>query len=551
VSLPAQAAGGHLIARWIKEKGITHFFTLPGESFLPVLDGLRDLTSVRTVTVRHEAAASYAAESFAKLTQRPAVCMVTRGPGASNLLIGVHTAFYDGTPLIALVGMVPRSAQRSHAFQDFDLPMMFGSIAKRASMIDDAGSILRELDRAYEEALDGRPGPVVLGIPTDVLYGPAPAFTPTASTPRVARSEADSAATTILDLLMKAERPALLVATEAIRGGTAASLAEFSTRAGLPVYAAWRRYSSFDNGHPHFVGSLGLGASQVVSSSLADADLVVTFGFGLEQITIQSGGLDRAGATLVQVAVQEDADVRRRATRARVFQLRAAPADVASRLAQWCVSHADDAATLYERLVERTRTLSSAAKPEVPPARPGGAHLDLLMHRLNAILPHDAIVTSDAGNFAHWLLRYINFDRDRTYLGPLNGSMGYALPAAIGAELAMPGRPCWSIAGDGGMLMLAGEMETAVRLGLQTTALVINNMSYGTIRAKQETEYPGRVAGTDLGEVDFASMGRAFGWQTWKITTDAQIEAALGEASRATGCRLIEAVVEQPPFGLS
>jgi acetolactate synthase-1/2/3 large subunit len=551
VSLPAEAVGGHLIAKWIEHRGITHFFTLPGESFLPVLDGLRDLTSVRTVTVRHEAAAAYAAESFAKVTQRPAVCMVTRGPGASNLTIGIHTAFYDGSPLIALVGMVPRSAQRTHAFQDFDLPMMFGSIAKRASMIDDADSLTRELDRAYEVALDGRPGPVVLGIPTDVIYGPAPALTRTASTPRRATPDADAAATTILDLLGKAERPALLVATEAVRGQAARSLAEFATRTGLPVYAAWRRYSSFDNGHPNFVGSLGLGASRVVSRSLAEADLVLTFGPGLESITIQSGGLDRTGLTLLQVAPNDDADVPRRVTRAKVVQLRAAPAEVASRLAQWFVTHPDDAAALREPHIERTRDLATTAKPEAPAPRSGGAHLDVLMDRLNALLPRNAIVTSDAGNFAHWLLRYITFDHDRTYLGPLNGSMGYALPAAIGAELATPGRPCWSVAGDGGMLMLVGEMETAVRLGLQTTALVVNNSSYGTIRAGQEAEYPGRVAATDLGEVDFASLGQAFGWQTWKITSDAQIEAALGEASRATGCRLIEVVVEQPPFGLS
>jgi acetolactate synthase-1/2/3 large subunit len=547
------ATGGEVIADWIARKGITHFFNVPGESFLPVLDGLRDKTSVRTITNRHEAAAAFAAEAYAKVTQRPAVCMATRGPGASNLTIGVHTAFYDGTPLLAFVGMVPRAAQFSRAFQDFDLPMMFGSISKRALMVNDPAALVRTLDQAFGIALDGRPGPVVVGLPTDVIYGStkAPEAVETPVVPRATPSSAGAAAT-VLELLNRAKHPAVLVATEATRGDTANWLAEFSRRTGIPVYAAWRRYSSFDNGHPHFVGSLGLGGSSVVSASLSQADLVLSFGFGLEQITIQAGGLDRAGLLVVQIAPQSDLDGARHASRADVVQIELAPAEVARCLVEWCEADPEAAAAMYRRLAGATRAVAERASArEKPSSHPGTVHLDVMMDRLNTILPANAIVTSDAGNFAHWLLRYVKFDRDRIYIGPVNGSMGYGLPAAIGAELAMPDRPCWSVAGDGGMLMLAGEMETAKREGLNTVVVVINNRSYGTIRAKQETEFPGRVAGTDLGEVDFATLGQAFGWQTWRVRSDAEIEIALAAVIRARGCRLIEVAVEQPPFSLA
>jgi acetolactate synthase I/II/III large subunit len=549
-----QAVGGKIIADWIEHRGITHFFNVPGESFLPVLDALRDKRSIRTVTNRHEAGAAYAAEAYGKITQRPAVCMATRGPGASNLTIGVQTAFYDGTPMIALVGMVPTTAQGKRAFQDFDLPMMFGSIAKKAFMVSGVSALQRDLDRAYEIALEGRPGPVVVGLPTDIIYGTSRASEfaegPTALAP--SGSTEIVAAERVVEMLTRAKRPVLLVATEAARGSTAAALGEFSLRTGLPVYAAWRRYSSFDNGHPHFVGSLGLGGSQLVSGSLAEADLVVTFGFGLEQITIQAGGFDRAGLRVVQMAPRVDADGAKHASLADVVQLEGSPEDVARCLVDWCEAEPQAAADMYERLGDATKDLATRANArETPGLRPGKAHLDVLMHQLNRVLQPNAIVTSDAGNFAHWLLRYVKYDRSRSYVGPVNGSMGYGLPAAIGAELAAPDRPCWCVAGDGGMLMLAGEMETAARLGLNTAAIVVNNKSYGTIRAKQETEFPGRVAGTDVGEVDFAKLGQSFGWQTWKVTRDTEIGPALSAVAGATGCRLIEVLVDQPPFGLT
>jgi acetolactate synthase-1/2/3 large subunit len=537
----------------MERRGITHFFNVPGESFLPVLDALRDSGVVRTITSRHEAGAAFAAEAYGKLMQRPAVCMATRGPGASNLTIGVHTAFYDGTPLLALVGMVPVGMQSSRAFQDFDLPMLYGSISKRAMMVNERSALVRTLDHAYDLTLEGRPGPVVVGLPVNVIYGLGdPSEFAGGPSSACGDTSAGAVPRTIVDLLQDAERPALLVATDAVRGSTATSLATFSLRTGVPVYAAWRRYSAFDNSHPHFIGSLGLGGSDIVAGSLAEADLVIAFGFALEQITIQSGRLDRADAVIVQIAPRNDPEGARHASLARVLQLEQQPGAVAQALVEWCNAYPVDLQTLHSRLADRTRKLAARARAlEVPVSRPGRAHLDLVMHRLNNSIPSNATVTSDAGNFAHWLLRYLRFDKKRSYLGPLNGSMGYGLPAAIGAQLATPDRPSWCFAGDGGMLMLAAEMETAARLQLQVTAVVVNNMSYGTIRAKQESEFPDRVAGTSLGEVDFGMLSRAMGWQSWRIASDADIEPVLAEVAMADGCRLIEVLVEQSPFGLT
>jgi acetolactate synthase-1/2/3 large subunit len=549
---PTSVTGGRVIADWMERRGITHFFNVPGESFLPVLDALRDSKSVRTITNRHEAGAAFAAEAYGKLTRRPAVCMATRGPGASNLTIGVQTALYDATPLLALVGMVPTNTQASRAFQDFELPMMFGSIAKRAFMVNERHSLGAALEQAYELSVEGRPGPVVLGLPLDVIYSTTSGSDlPTRQMSMVRDTSAVAGSRTIIDLLRTAARPALLIATEAERGDAAALLSSFSLRTGVPVYAAWRRYSAFDNGHPHFIGSLGLGGSLVVSSSLAEADVVIAFGFGLEQITIQTGRLDRPDVRIVQVAPRHDVDGPRHAAHASVVQVEHEPRVVAQTLIDWCDAHPDEVKALHARVAAKTIDLAVRARTLPAPAGGSGrTHLDVLMHRLNSSIESNAIVSSDAGNFAQWLLRYISFDRARSYIGPINGSMGYGLPGSIGAKLAMPNRPSWCIAGDGGMLMLAGEMETATRLQLNITAVVVNNMSYGTIRARQENEFPDRVAGTSLGEVDFSMLGRAMGWASWRISSDNDIDAVLAEAATAPGCRLIEVLVEQLPFSL-
>jgi acetolactate synthase I/II/III large subunit len=541
---------GQLVAQWMAQRDLTHFFHVPGESFLPILDALRD-GPTKTVTNRHESGAVFAAEAFAKVVGRPAVCMATRGPGAANLTIGVQTASYDGSPLLALVGMVPTAGHGGRAFQDFDLAAVFGSVAKRAFMVNRPDALSPTLNHAYEIAIGGRPGPVVVGIPTDVIYSDVPAVAEESSCPSSLGAFDDDHANRVMKAISSAQSPALLVATEAVRGRCANALAEFAAKIALPVFAAWRRYSAFDNTHPCFVGSIGLGGWPDVAGALSQADLIVAFGFALEQITVQTGSMNRRGVTIIQIAPQIDPDGVRLATPAQVLQICADPTQAAERLVAWCDEHREMARTIHAKEHLGTRSKPVIVKELEPVKRTEAVDLEFLMSSLNSALPADAIITSDAGNFAHWLLRFVKFDRSRTYVGALNGAMGYGLPAAIGAELAAPGRPCWSICGDGGLLMVAGEMETAKRLGLNTTVIVINNKSFGSIRAKQERDYPGRVAGTDLGDVDFTGLASAMGWKSWKVRRHSEVNDALAQAGNAAGCRLIEVIPNKLPFGLS
>jgi acetolactate synthase-1/2/3 large subunit len=542
--------GGQIIIDWMRERGLTHFFHVPGESFLPVLDALRDEPGITIVTARHESGASFSAEGFAKVAGRPAVCMATRGPGASNLSIGVQTAFYDSTPMIALLGLIPTPMNGSRAFQEFDPTSMYASISKQVLVVNRVESLAEVLDQALVSATSGRPGPVVIGLPADILGGQAPA-------PQWPRQEAILPPPTwdpsgVIEVIKAAKRPAILSATEAVRGEAADRIGAFAEATGLPVFGAWRRFSAFSAEHPNFVGALGLGAQAYVADALSESDLVLSFGFGLEQVTFQSGKLTSGkGLSVIQFAPAVDAPAGRHAGSAKITQVALAPEVAAKALADWAVRNQSDAADLAGRHGARTRELHGrVASAPVPAAKDGELDLDRAFQVLNGSLGPDDVVTSDAGNFAQWLLRYVRLTQRKVFVAPVNGAMGYGLPSAVGAALAHGKGTVWCIAGDGGFLMTAGEMETASRLGLDIVAIVTNNSRYGTIRARQEGEFPGRQSGTDLGAVDFAAAARALGWQGWRATTDAEVDQAIASARAASGCRLVELVAPSSALSL-
>src|ERR1700677_882774 len=533
--------GGALVVEWMRSRGLDTFFHVPGESFLPVLDALLDVPSIRVITARHEAGAAFAAEAFGKLTGRPAVCMATRGPGAANLSIGIQTAHYDGTPMIALLGLVPRRLQGSGAFQEVDPVSMFAPIAKTVLVVNALDALIPVLDQARSTALAGRPGPAVVGFPADVLFETAAAGVPALyAGPGVpARFDPE----VILTRLRAARRPVILAATEAVRGATAEALKDLAEATGVPVYCSWRRFSCFDNDHELFAGSVGLGAAAAVTEALAEADLVLCFGFALEQVTCESARLGSAGTHVIQFAPATDPRVPRYLPGTEVEQVISDPRHAAETLA---------AAVRETRSSRRIRATIRNERPAQAPCGAAGeqaVRMEHVMSCLDAMLPADAIVTSDAGNFAQWMLRHIGFGGQRTFIGPLNGAMGYGLPAAVGAGVAASGRPCWVLAGDGGFAMLEAEMETAARLGLSVVACVFDNGLYGTIRARQEQAFPGRAFGTDTGRVDFAAAARAHGWLGWTAEKDASVETVLAEVSAATGCRLAHFIVE--PFPLA
>lgn len=446
--------------------------------------------------------------------------MATRGPGAGNLSIGIHTAFYDRTPLIALVGLVPVGMEATGAFQDFEVESMFGSLAKRAIRIRSREGLERVIAEALHDAVTGRPGPVVIGLPTDVIAAMAPAET--ASVPDAPAHPTD--VREIADLLHGASNPAFVMATQAMRGGCAEAVGEMAVQLNAPVVCAWRRFSAFDNSHPLFAGSLGLGMPARVPQILDGCDLAVVFG-PLEQITVDSGRLDRDDLTVVVVQPGSDPHLGRRLRRSRVVQVDASPDLVAGSLEKALERRPSPAHGGRAFGFRRTEPLNLA---------------DAVIKRLDEIVASDAILTSDAGDFAHSILRAFPFDRDRAFVGPIVGAMGYGLPSAIGARLAAPERPVYYIAGDGGLLMTAGEMETAVRNRVDVTAIVFNNRAYGTIRRGQATEKPGSEFATDLGEVRFADAARAMGWTAWSARDVSEFDSALRCSEGTLGCRLIE-----------
>jgi acetolactate synthase-1/2/3 large subunit len=515
--------GGAAVIEVLRAFGVTEFFNVPGESFLPILDALRTEPSIHLVTNRHESGAAFAADGFAKMSGRTAVCMATRGPGASNLSIGVQTSLYDSTPMVALIGLIPTALQGSQAFQEFDPISMYASLAKRTLVVGARESLETTIAQALVEAGAGRPGPVVVGIPTDLLSAKAPlasfGFPET-------RGSAKPDIQLLVDHIRAASHPAFVMSTAAVRGSCAADIENVSSRLAAPVFCGWRRFSAFDNSHPSFAGSLGLGASPGAIATLGQADLVVALG-RLDPVTIDSGRLNRPGLVVVTVAEVVDPHLARRLPLARVVQVASPPEVVAQLLA---------------REVEQIPAAKHRRGSAADGAGSTGLNLtaDSPMSRLNQSAPGDAVIVSDAGEFAQALLCDFQFDRMRSFIGPVNGAMGYGLPGAIGAQLAYPDRPVFCVAGDGGLLMTVGEMETATRLGIDLTVVVFNNSAYGTIRSRQEEAFPGHEFGTLLGDVCFTEIAQAMGWHAWPAQSTSQFESALANAANSSGCRLIE-----------
>jgi acetolactate synthase-1/2/3 large subunit len=530
---------GSVVVRWLYERGIDTVFEVPGESFLPVLDALYDEPRIRVVVMRHESGAAFAAEAYAKLSGRPALCMATRGPGSANLSIGIQTAFYDGSPLLALIGMNPRSTQGSRDFQEIDPKDLFGSFSKRVIVVNSGAALVPILDQALEICTSGRPGPVIVGIPSDLLMEqPSDGFEPRQRSLSLGDAAFDSGP--LVKLLRSAINPVILLAGPASRGALADVVAELAWVAGLPVFCSWRRFSGFDNGNAHFAGSIGLGQAPEVIALLTRSDFILSFGFALDSVTCAAGNLDKPGRRIVQIAPSIDEDAVRHVPSADFVQVIGEPLGAARSILEGMAGAPARAAQPMPGLFP---------DPSAPGGDVGdGLRIDSVMHVLEELLPSNAVITCDAGNFAQWLIRQISFRETRSFLGPLNGAMGYGLPAAVGVRMSSEDRPCVVFAGDGGFLMSASELETLARLGGDTTAFVFDNSLYGTIRAKQQELFPNRSIGTALGSVDFGLLGRASGWSSWTVRSNAEIRPAVANALATSGCRLVHFVVDTEPL---
>jgi len=496
--------GGEVLVDQLVAHGVGHVFCVPGESYLAALDAFHDRHIAITVC-RHESGAAIMAEAVGKLTGRPGICFVTRGPGATNASPGIHIARQDSTPMIVFVGQVAREMREREAFQELDYRAVFGTMAKWAAEIDDAARIPELVSRAFHTAANGRPGPVVIALPEDMLtdrvtVGDAPAFAPIETWPGLADMSR------LQKLLWVAERPVVLLGGSRWSEAASAAVMRFAERFALPVATTFRRAHLFDALHPCYAGDLGIGPNPKLLARIKAADLVILIGGRLGEMPSQSYTLiDIPGPRQTFVHVHPGAEELGKVYRPHLA-INAAPTAFAAAL---------EGLQPPAELRWRDGTLAAHADylswTEQPTKVPGAVNLGEVVTFLRHQLAADAIICNGAGNYAGWVHRFLRLRRFGTQLAPTSGSMGYGIPAAVAAKRLYPEREVVCFAGDGCFLMTGQEFATAVQHDLPIIVIVVDNGMYGTIRMHQEREYPERVVATALKNPDFAAYARAFG----------------------------------------
>ena len=481
-------------------------FGVPGESFLGLLDALHETPEIRLVSTRHEGGAAFMAEAVGKLTGMPAICMGTRGVGSANLAIGIHTAYQDSTPLIALVGQVETPFRHREALQEVELAPFLGEITKWSVEAPTGERLPSIVSEAFRRSVTGRPGPVAVALRGDILdEAAADELPPATAMPTAALLAAD--AESIVAALDAARRPLIIAGGGVLRARATGRLVELADRLGVPVMTSFRRPDLFPNDHPLYLGPLTFGAPSCVGERARGADVVLALGTRLSETTTLGYTVPAAGATLIQADVAPE--VIGQSFPARYAVAAGAGETIAALLA------AAGPGPRPERAAENARDRAAYEAASTPPAAPTVADLvdpALVVAELQRQLPAEAILTSDAGNFWSWFARFYRFRRPGTFLGPTAGAMGYAVPAAVAAALVRGDDvPVVALAGDGGFMMTGSELAVAAQYGLKVKCVVFDNSQYGTIRLHQERTYPGRVAGTELWSPDFVRYAEAFG----------------------------------------
>ncbi|WP_397448471.1 thiamine pyrophosphate-binding protein [Pseudomonas sp. NA-150] len=528
--------GGQILVQALLQNAVDTVFCVPGESYLPVLDALHDAQPIRTIVTRHEGAASNMADAYGKLTGRPGICFVTRGPGATHASNGVHTAKQDSTPMILFIGQVEGGFMGREAFQEVDYRQMFGGLAKWVTEIDSLERIPEIVAKAFSIAMSGRPGPVVIGLPEEVLFGSG--LCADALPVRIAHAMPDPTALDELHAMLSTARQPLVVL-----GGTAwdeascQAIKRFVTANNLPVAASFRRQDLFDNRDPHYVGMLGLGVSPKLAERLKTTDLLLVIGSRLSETV--SGGYSLIKSPLpTQPLVHVHPDPQELG---RVYQARL---PILSSLRGF--AHALERMPALKAQPWRDWTEAARADyvqhstPPQPHPQLVGVDLAQVVAHLNDVLPDDAVISNGAGNYTVWVHRFYRYRHPGTELAPTNGAMGYGFPAAIAAKLQRPERSVVCFAGDGCFMMYPQELATAVQFGAPLVVIVVNNGMLGTIRMHQEREYPGRVSATELVNPDFVSFARSFGAHGELVERTEDFPAALQRAQQAGVPALIE-----------
>ncbi len=526
--------GGQILVETLFANGVDRISSVAGESYLPVLDALLDRPEIKVHTCRQEGGAGFMAEAWGKLTGRPGICFVTRGPGVCNASIAIHTARQDSTPMIVFMGQVRRWERGRDAFQEVDVRAVFGTLAKWATEIDDPTRIPEIVNHAFKIATSGRPGPVVIGLPEDMLsemaettlLPPTPIFKPAPQTGDIDK---------IAEILMMAERPMVLVGGSGWSEQGIAEIASFAAGTHLPVVAAFRNHDLIDHRHGCYVGELGTGPNPALVERVKAADLLLVIGNNLDEITTQN-------YTLIEnqklIHIHADAEILGKVY-APVLAMQADVNQVATLLAakafqidgrKWA-SWRDAGRKDY---VEWT-TIDLSTRPQF-----NGADMTVIFEKLRQLLPQDAIITTDAGNFSGWAQRYLQYGRPGRLLAPISGAMGYSVPSAIGASIANPDKVVLGLCGDGGFMMNGQELATAMHHNATPIIMVCNNQMYGTIRMHQEKKYPGRISATALTNPDFVALAKSYGAFAIRVEHADQFESAWNAARESGTAALIE-----------
>jgi acetolactate synthase-1/2/3 large subunit len=543
-SMSHPRTGARILVDTLVAQGADLVFGVPGESYLAVLDALRD-APIRFITNRQEGGAAFMADAYGKLTGRPGICFVTRGPGATNASIGIHTAHQDSTPMILFIGQVGNDYVEREAFQEIDYRRMFGTMTKWVAQIDRADRIPEYVARAFQVATSGRPGPVVLALPEDMLTSVATVsdtrpYRPVQAAPAVAQIAQ------LRELLATAKRPLVLLGGAGWNAAACDDIRRFAEANALPVMCAFRFQDLFDNRHPHYAGDVGIGINPKLAARIRASDLILAIGPRLGEMTT-------GGYTLLDAPCPRQRLVHIHAAAEELGRVYQADLMINSGMPQIAAALVDMApvdAREWRHTVAEARAELDAWQGEPPIFKDGSAKLDLwqVVQTLQARLPADTILTNGAGNFATWAHRFWHYGGFRTQLAPTSGAMGYGVPAGVAAKIIERHhgneRTVLTFAGDGDFMMTGQELATAVQYGAGVLFIVFNNNAYGTIRMHQERTYPARVSGTELRNPDFAALARAFGAHGEAVDATALFAPALQRALAHIDATDLPALIE-------
>ncbi len=536
---PQTLTGGQALVQTLMALGARRGFGVPGESYLAVLDAFCDAGGFEFTVNRNEGGAAFMAEAWAKLTGEVGLCFVTRGPGATNASIGVHTAMQGSTPMILFVGQVGLDHQGYEAFQEIDYRQMFGPVAKWVTEITHADRVPETILRAWTVATSGRPGPVVISLPEDMLRDKGNVIIPEGPMPIATAAPTDASVDAVGQLIANAKRPVFLVGGGAFDQAAKRALASCQSATGIPVVAAMRFHNVFDNTHPAFLGEAGVGMTPNTKRILQEADLVLGIGIRFGEMTTNTFtlfGADRGAQKIVHVHPSGDEFAK------------VVTADLAIQSASGSFFAALEAASQSADQIDHDWVQSARAgyvSSLQAPSQPGALDMGIVTKMVQEAMDPDAIVTSGAGNFSIWTNKFISFGSDQVLLAPQSGAMGYGVPAAVGAKIEYPDRQVICYAGDGDFQMNCQELGTALQAGVGPVILILNNGTYGTIRMHQEKTYPNRISGTDLQNPDFAMLARSYGMFGAQVSRTEDFADAFAAALQSQKGAVLDLIVDQ------